>query len=258
MRIEKHMYFFCAIWNYLYMAIMILRSIIIYVCVLAVVRLMGKRQIGEMQPFEFVVTLIIADLACIPMAELSVPLVHGIVPIVTLMIVHFLICFLARKFQFARYLLTGKPAIVINPNGINYKELKELNMTLDDLIELMRGCNVFKFEEIAYAIIETNGNLCVIKKSEKEFVTREDLKVKVSQSSLPVNIIMDGRLMKENVKIVGIDDSFIRKCLSKSNIKNIRDVLLFTLDNNGDVFIQAKNDEKSFSFQMDFDGGDRW
>ena len=109
------------------MSIMLLRSVIIYICVLAVIRLMGKRQVGEMQPFEFVVTLIIADLACIPMAELSVPLLHGIVPIVTLMIVHFFICFFARKFQFARYLLTGKPAIVINPNGINYKELKELN-----------------------------------------------------------------------------------------------------------------------------------
>ena len=160
---------------------MLLRSIIIYVCVLAVIRLMGKRQVGEMQPFEFVITLIIADLACIPMAELSVPLVHGIVPIVTLMILHFLICFFARKLQFVRYILTGRPAIVINPNGINYKELKELNMTLDDLIELMRGCNVFKIEEIAYAIIETNGNLCVIKKSELENITRSDLKVKVSQ-----------------------------------------------------------------------------
>ena len=128
------------------MAIMLLRSVIIYICVLAVIRLMGKRQVGEMQPFEFVITLIIADLACNPMAELSVPLVHGIVPIVTLMIVHFLICFFARKVQFVRYILTGRPAIVINPNGINYRELKELNMTLDDLIELMRGCNVFKIE----------------------------------------------------------------------------------------------------------------
>ena len=145
----KHMYFFLQICNYYSMAIMLLRSVIVYSCVLAVVRLMGKRQIGEMQPFEFVITLIIADLACIPMAELSVPLVHGIVPILTLLIVHFLICFLSRKFQFARYLLTGRPAIVISPKGINYKELKELNMTLDDLIELMRGCDCFKIEEIA-------------------------------------------------------------------------------------------------------------
>lgn len=237
---------------------MLLRSIIVYTCVLAVVRLMGKRQIGEMQPFEFVITLIIADLACIPMAELSVPLVHGIVPIVTLLIVHFLICFLSRKFQFARYLLTGKPAIVISPKGINYKELKELNMTLDDLIELMRGCDVFKIDEIAYAIVETNGNLCVIKKAMQEAVTREDLKVKVSQSALPINIIMDGKLMKENVAMAGIDDKFINVCLKKANLKKISEVLLMTLDNNGEVFIQARKAQEYFSFQMNFDGGEKW
>lgn len=219
---------------------------------------MGKRQIGEMQPFEFVITLIIADLACIPMAELSVPLVHGIVPIVTLLIVHFLICFLSRKFQFARYLLTGKPAIVISPKGINYKELKELNMTLDDLIELMRGCDVFKIDEIAYAIVETNGNLCVIKKAMQESVTREDLKIKVSQSALPINIIMDGKLMKENVALAGIDSKFIDICLKKASLKKISEVLLMTLDNNGEVFIQARKAEEYFSFQMNFDGGEKW
>ena len=166
------------------MAIMLIRSILIYICVLIVVRLMGKRQVGEMQPFEFVITLIIADLACIPMAELSVPLFHGIVPIITLLILHFFICLLSRKFMVARYFLTGKPAVVISPKGINYKELKALNMTLDDLMELVRGCSVFNLSEIAYAIIETNGNLCVIKKSECEPPTREDFKVKVSQNAL--------------------------------------------------------------------------
>ncbi len=240
------------------MAIMLLRSIIIYICVLVVVRLMGKRQIGEMQPFEFVVTLIIADLACIPMAELSVPLIHGIVPILTLLIVHFLICFLARKFMFARYLLTGRPAIVISPKGINYKELKALNMTMDDLMELVRGCSVFNLSEIAYAIIETNGNLCVIKKASVEPPTREDMKVKVSQNGLPVNIIMDGCLMKENVKLTGINDKFINKCIEKAKIKKVKDVLLMTLDNNGEVFIQGKNASECYSFQMNFNGGDRW
>lgn len=240
------------------MAIMLLRAVIIYICVLAVIRLMGKRQVGEMQPFEFVITLIIADLACNPMAELSVPLVHGIVPIVTLMIVHFLICFFARKLQFVRYILTGKPAIVINPNGINYKELKELNMTLDDLIELMRGCNVFKIEEIAYAIIETNGNLCVIKKSEAENVTRGDLKVKVSQASLPINIIMDGKLMHENISLSGIDEKFISDCVSRANIKNIKDVLIMTLDNNGVVFIQSKKSNTYQNLETDYNGGGKW
>lgn len=237
---------------------MILRSIIIYLCVLIVIRLMGKRQIGEMQPFEFVVTLIIADLACVPMSEMSVPLLHGIVPILTLLIVHFLLCFFARKFMFARYLLTGRPAIVISPKGINYHELKNLNMTLDDLMELVRGCDVFNLSEIQYAILETNGNLCVIKKAEAEPPTREDFKVKVSQNGLPVNVIMDGKLMKENVKMTGIDEKFIKKCLDKANIKQIKDVLLMTLDNNGEVFIQGKSSDEYLTFDMKFDGGKRW
>ncbi len=240
------------------MAIMLIRSVIIYICVLIVVRLMGKRQIGEMQPFEFVVTLIIADLACLPMAELSVPLIHGIVPILTLLIVHFLICFLSRKFMFARYLLTGRPAIVISPRGINYKELQKLNMTLDDLMELIRGCDVFNLSDIAYAILETNGNLCVIKKAEVEPATREDLKVKVSQNTLPVNIIMDGKVMKENVQMAGINEKFIQKCLEKAKIKKVKDVLLLTLDNNGEVFIQSKKANEYYSFQMNFNGGERW
>ena len=240
------------------MAIMLLRSIIIYCCVLIAIRLMGKRQVGEMQPFEFVITLIIADLACIPMAELSVPLVHGIVPIATILILHFLICVFARKFMFARYLLTGKPAVVVSPKGINYKELKELNMTLDDLIELMRSCNVFSFGDIAYAIIETNGNLCVIKKAETEPVTRGDLKVKVSQSALPINLIMDGVLMKDNVSLAGIDSGFINKCLIKANLKSVSDVLILTLDNNGGVFIQGKGKKECKSFEMNFNGGDKW
>lgn len=237
---------------------MLLRSVIVYTCVLAVVRLMGKRQIGEMQPFEFVITLIMADLACIPMAELSVPLVHGIVPILTLLIVHFLICVLSRKFQFARYILTGRPAVVISPKGINFRELKELNMTLDDLIELMRGCDVFRIDEIAYAIIETNGNLCVIKKSGQETLTRDDLKIKVSQSALPINIIMDGKVMKENVMLAGIDDNFINKCFEEAKVKNKKDVLLMTLDNNGEVFIQEKSADSYYSFQMDYDGSGKW
>ena len=237
---------------------MLIRSVIIYLCCLAVIRLMGKRQVGEMQPFEFVITLIIADLACLPMAELSVPLFHGVVPILTLLIVHFLICFLSRKFMFARYLLTGKPAIVISPKGIDYNELRLLNMTLDDLMELVRGCQVFSLDEILYAIIETNGNLCLIKKSESEPATRKDLKVKVSQNSLPMNIIMDGRMMKDNIKLAGIDDGFINNIIEKASINKVKDVLLMTLDANGSVFIQDKLGGRSQVFDVDYRGDGRW
>ncbi len=240
------------------MTIMLIRSVVIYLFVLFVIRLMGKRQVGEMQPFEFVITLIIADLACIPMAELAVPLVHGVVPIFALLIVHFLICFFSRKSMKWRYLISGRPAILISPQGINYNELKKLNMTLDDLIESLRGCDVFNIEDVAYAIIETNGKMCVIKKAMVEPATREDLGVKLEPSALPVNIIMDGKLMKENVDLTGIDEKFIEKCLKKANIKKIKEVLLFTLDNNGNVFLQSKKGQGYVNFTMPFKGGENW
>lgn len=237
---------------------MLIRSVVIYLFVLVIIRLMGKRQVGEMQPFEFVITLIIADLACIPMAELAVPLVHGIVPIFSLLIVHFLICVISRKSMKLRYLLSGRPAIVIGPNGISYNELKKLNMTLDDMIEALRGCDVFNIEEVQYAIIETNGKMCVIKKAELEPATRQDMKVKITPSALPVNIIMDGKLMKENVSLTGINDAFIDECLKKANVNKIKDVLLFTLDNNGNCFIQAKNGNGYITFTMPLEGGGGW
>ena len=237
---------------------MLIRSVVIYLFVLVIIRLMGKRQVGEMQPFEFVITLIIADLACIPMAELAVPLVHGIVPIFSLLIVHFLICVISRKSMKLRYLLSGRPAIVIGPNGISYNELKKLNMTLDDMIEALRGCDVFNIEDVQYAIIETNGKMCVIKKAELEPATRQDMKVKITPSALPVNIIMDGKLMKENVSLTGINDAFINECLKKANVNKIEDVLLFTLDNNGNCFIQAKNGKGYITFTMPLEGGGGW
>ena len=240
------------------MTIMLIRSVLIYIFIVFVIRLMGKRQVGEMQPFEFVVTLIVADLACIPMSELSVPLVHGIVPMLALLLLHFFICVIARKSMKIRYLISGRPAIVVTPNGIDYKELKKLNMTLDDLIESMRGCEVFSVDEIAYAIIETNGKMCVIQKSPSEPVTREDMGVEITPSALPVNIIMDGRVMSENIKLTGIDERFINNCLKRVNVKNYKDILLFTLDNNGKVFIQAKNSNNYLTFQSSFSGGERW
>lgn len=240
------------------MTIMLIRSVVIYILVLFVIRLMGKRQVGEMQPFEFVITLIIADLACIPMSELSVPLVHGVVPILALLLLHFFICVLARKSMRIRYLLSGRPAIVVTPTGIDYKELQKLNMTLDDLIESMRGCDVFSIDEIAYAIIETNGKMCVIPKMQNMPVTREDMNIKAEPSALPVNIIMDGTLMEDNVKLTGIDNCFLDKYLKKANIKKIKEVLIFTLDNNGKVFIQAKNASEYLTFETEFKGGNRW
>ena len=236
---------------------MFIRSIIIYLFVLFAIRFMGKRQVGEMQPFEFVITLIIADLATIPMSEISVPIIHGLVPIIGMIVLHHFICLISRKSMKARYLISGRSAIVMNPDGINYKELKALNMTIDDLIEALRNSSVFNLDDVAYAIIETNGKLCVIKKSTIDQPTREDLKIQVPPASLPVSIIMDGRLMKENLNLTGIKDEQINECIKNADINSYKDVLLMTLDANGLVYIQPKNGIAT-TVQLEYDGHSKW
>lgn len=236
---------------------MFVRSIIIYIFVLFAIRFMGKRQVGEMQPFEFVITLIIADLATIPMSEISVPIVHGIVPIFGIIILHYFICLLSRKSMKARYIISGRAAIVINPNGINYKELKYLNMNLDDLIESLRCNNVYNIEDVAYAIIETNGKLSIIKKSEIESITREDMKMTTDPASLPVSIIMDGRLMKENISLTEITDKFLQSVFKQIGVKSHKDILIMTLDANGNVFIQPKNGSAT-SIETQYCGHGKW
>lgn len=218
---------------------------------------MGKRQVGEMQPFEFVITLIIADIATIPMSEISVPILHGIVPIFSIIIMHYFICLLSRKSMKARYLISGRSAIVVNPSGINYKELKSLNMNLDDLIEALRCSDVYNLDDVAYAIIETNGKLCVIKKSSVETVTREDIKLTSPPASLPVSIIMDGKLMKENVTLTKLTEEQIDECVSKTTAKTIKDIMIMTITASGDVYIQDyKND--ALSFTIDYNGNGLW
>ena len=219
---------------------MFLRATIIYIVVLVVIRLMGKRQIGEMQPFELVITLILADLACIPMSEISVPLTHGIVPIIALFILHYVICLLGRKSMKARYIISGRPAVLITPQGINYNELVKLNMNLDDLIESLRGCNVFCIDEVAYAILETNGKMCVIPKAGNSPVTKEDMRIKYEPSALPVSLVMDGHVMKENLRVAQVDEVFIEECKSKCHVYKTKDIALLTIDNNGKVFVQPK------------------
>ena len=236
---------------------MFVRSIIIYLFVLFAIRFMGKRQVGEMQPFEFVITLIIADIATIPMSEISVPILHGIVPIFSIIIMHYFICLLSRKSIKARYLISGRSAIVINPNGINYKELKALNMDLDDLIEALRCSDIFNLDDVAYAIIETNGKLCVIKKSQCENVTREDIKISTDPSSLPVSIIMDGKLMKENLALTGITEEQIKECISKTGEKSHKKIMIMTIDANGEVYIQSHTGDAQ-SFTINYDGSGKW
>lgn len=220
------------------MLTIVLRAIIIYLVVLFLYRLMGKRQLGQMQPFELVLTLIIADLATIPMAEVSVPVLHGIVPVFTLVILHFVLTFLSSLSNKFASFLSGKPVIVINPDGIDHKALKNLNISVDDVFEAIRGCGYFSIDQIQYAIMETNGKMSVLPKSEFCPVTVQDMKLNVTKSVLPINIINEGKVLKDNLQIAEIDEVKVKDLLSQANIKKVKNVLIMTIDKNGLVYLQ--------------------
>jgi len=236
------------------MFIYIVRSTITYFILFFILRVMGKRQVGELQPFELVITLILAELATLPMQETGLSLINGIVPLLTLVTIHFLISFLSRKSFFARKIICGKPVIIINPNGIQYEKLKELNMNINDLQEALRGAGYFTFEEIEYAIIETNGKLSVLPRSLERPANPKDFKLKPEKATLDVALIIDGKIIKANLKKLKVTEKFLYKYLKKANIKELKELLLVTLSTNGSLFIQPKN-ASTITFQTSLKGG---
>ena len=223
------------------MLTIILRAFLTYIIVLIVFRLMGKRQIGQMQPFELVLTLIIADLATIPMAEMSVPLFHGIVPLLTLVLIHYLLTVISKKsVRFSR-VISGKPIIVVNPNGVDYDALRLLNISIDDIFGAIRDKGFFNLEDVQYAIMETNGTITVMPKADSSPVTNKDLKINANDKSIPITLISEGSLMKENLALANVDKQFVLNNLKKANIQSIKKCLVMTIDQTKNIYVQEKN-----------------
>lgn len=229
------------------------RAVLVYTIVLIVFRLMGKRQLGQMQPFELVLTLIIADLATIPMAESSVPILHGVIPLLTLVTVHYFLTIITKKSDVLNRFISGKPIIVINPKGVDYNAIKSLNISVDDLFEAIRGNGFFSLDEIQYAIVETNGTINALSKNDFSPVTLGNLKEisngnsfklknisEIDAPTIPITLIAEGKINKNNLKAASLEENDIKKILEKTKTKNIKNVLILTIDGNGKVYFQAK------------------
>ena len=224
------------------MITIIIRSIIIYLIVLFVFRIMGKRQLGQMQPFELVLTLIIADLATIPMAEISVPVLHGIIPLLTLVVLHFVLTLITRFSTIASKFLSGKPVIIINPKGLDYKAMKKLNISTDDIFAALRECGYFSIADVQYAIMETNGKVSVMPKVESAPVTNGAMQLKMKESFLPIVLVSEGKINKENSQLAGLDEKEIRSIVEKQSKRKLEDVLLLSITQSGEGYIQMKNE----------------
>lgn len=222
------------------MFIVFLRVLIIYITVLVFLRIMGKRQIGEMQPYEVVITLIIADLATLPMSDTNIPLLHGILPLAILVIVHYFITLLTRKSVKMRRFMSGKPVIVISPKGIEYQALKDLNMNMDDLFEMIRQCNYYSFDQVLYAIIETNGKMSVIPTSQNAPATAGDLNINNPPAELSHIVISDGKLIKTELSAVNFDTKKLNKILKYIKVNNIKELLILSMNESGQIYYQIK------------------
>ncbi|MDE6790944.1 MAG: DUF421 domain-containing protein [Clostridia bacterium] len=208
------------------MALVFLRTTIIFFTLLLVMRLMGKSQIGEMQPFELVITLLIAELACIPMADSSVPLLYGIVSIVTIFILHQIVWLLDLWFKPMKTVVCGKPSLVITKEGIDSYQLRQNNLDVADLIESMRGAGYFNLDDVYYGLYEANGKFSALA---KEQLT----------PTLPVLLVDSGKPDEKNARIAGLTVDKIKEFTAEQGCK-LKNVLVMTVDSNGRVYFQPK------------------
>ena len=223
------------------MGLIFIRTIIIFITLFVLMRLMGKRQIGEMQPYELVITLIISELACIPMEDTSIPLLYGVVSILTVYLLHQIVCVIDLNFRGAKTVLSGSPSIVLNKNGIDDTQLKKNNLDVSDLIESLRVEGFFSLDAVEYALYEAEGTFSALPKKNYENL----------QTSLPVILIDEGKYVDKNVLITKQSIPYYNEILRGWGCDEVKKVLVMTVDGDGKVYLQEKG-KKYKTFHLEW------
>ena len=221
------------------MLINFFRSIVLYIIVLIVMRLMGKREIGQLQPFELAIAIMIADLASIPMTDTGIPISNGIVPILGLLVMHLLISMINVKSVKAREIISGKPRILIYRGKIDEKALLKERFTVNELQEKLRDKDIVNISDVEYAILETSGQITVIEKPSKRKLIPEDLGIEPEYEGIPYDLVVDGKIMKKNLQALNKNFSWLKEEVNKFGFEP-RDALLVTIDGKGSFFCQRK------------------
>ena len=216
-----------------------LRTIILYLVLILVIRLMGKRQIGQMEPAEFVVTMLVANLAAIPMQDGGIPLFSGLVPILTVLGVELVLSYLNLKSSRIRKFLCGKPVILIENGNILQQNLRKTRISLDELTGHLREKDVLDIRAVQYAILETNGNLSVFPYPKEKPASAKDAGIKARQQYLPITIISDGELLKDNLSKAKKDMAWVNRVLEE-NHADLEDTWLLTVDGGNHVVFFRK------------------
>ena len=219
-----------------------IRTAILYLLVVLSIRLMGKRQIGQLQPFELVIAIMISDLASLPMQDTRLPLINGVVAIFTLLVLQILVSLLQLKIEGARLLFNGKPTILIKKGKILIDQLKRQTVNINDLMEELRIKGYYNIDDIEYAILETSGQLSIIPKTELTFASKKDMGIKTVQDNLPVTLILDGKINLDNLKILQKDYKWLMLKLKEKNIYSADTVFFALVDAKGTFYCQLYND----------------
>lgn len=227
------------------MLIILIRTIILYFVVLFVIRVMGKAELSKMDPFDMIVLFMMAELAAIPIESLDIPVLNGAAAIITLLFLQVTISFLSTKSQRFNDLMNGKPTIMINRGNINEKAMKSQRMTIDDLMQELRLKNFSSIADVEYAVLEANGELSVIPKPDKAPLTPADMGISVSSRFMPMVLISDGEFYETNLKILGKEESYLKKELNKAGITDYSQVFLCFFDEKGQLHVFPKTDAVS-------------
>ncbi|ABY91746.1 MAG: Uncharacterized protein XD65_0331 [Caldanaerobacter subterraneus] len=222
------------------MLILFFRTLILYALVVIFMRISGKQQIGQLQPYELVIAIMIADLVAIPMQNKGIPLLSGIIPILTLLVSQLFLSYLSMKSLRARAIICGTPTILIEKGKILTSQLQKERYNINDLLEELRVKGYPNIADVEYAILETNGSLSVIPKSCKKPVTPQDLNLTPQYEGLPLPIIIDGRIMHQNMQKAGIDMEWLNEQLKMWKIQNVKEVLFASLDTNKVLTVYRK------------------
>lgn len=226
------------------MAIILVRTIILYFTVLISMRLMGKRQLGEMELSEFIVAALIADLAATPLQDIGIPFINGIVPIIALFTLETIIAGISMKSIKLRKIFFGTPEIMIKNGKISEERMKNNRFTLDELMQELRNNGLANASTVEYAILETNGKLNIILKAEEQPVTPKLMNIATESPGYAHIIINEGRILSNNLKLLGRDEKWLDKELKSLNMPSAQDIYLFTLSDNGNIYCQPKEKSK--------------
>lgn len=222
------------------------RALVLYIIVVISMRIMGKRQIGQLQPYELAIAIMISELAAVPMQNTGIPLINGIIPILTLLVAQLTMSLLSLKSVRARAIICGKPTILVEKGRIKEEELRKEMYTINDLLEQLRIKDYPNIADVEYAILETNGQLSVIPKSQKRPVNPQDMNIKTDYEGIIIDAIIDGSIMENNLKIAGKDAKWLIKEIRKQHLNDPKEILYAGIDPSGRLFCQPqeKGDDK--------------